>query len=640
MDAVPAPNVAEALKRRVERLLVAAIEGDAAEKTAKAQEALRCVPDDASGKLRAYGLYARGLVDGDATMFEEAAQALTEPQWQARLLLSRALHACWGGRLDEAEVFFERALEIIRAHGFVSLEPSAVVNLGIIHEARGDPQRGLELLLEARRLYARQGNTAGEGLALINAGPVYRSLGAQPEAIEALVEGLELLEGSGLDRNRICALSNLAKFYGHAGVKEEALRCAEQAAELAPPDSTIAVTALNALAFVHSEMGNHEAALNANERALAVARAHGDAYFLVQALLNLGDTCRTAGSLAEGKDAYREGLQLAASMEFLDLEFGFKLGLACIHEQRGEIESAAALVEPLSEAADRYGAQHNLIELHELLGRLAEARGKPAAALEHLKRAQTLGAERFLRETDVRVRSIQAAQELRRERERSADVLRELSRRAMQSQEEERRRVASDLHDDVGQRLALLAVEADMLAQAPPAEPERLSDSLRSLAERAQSVADQVHVISHHLHPVLLKQLGFVAATRAVCEEVTRFHDIEIDFADADVPRRLPDDVALCLYRIVQEGLNNAVRHAQAPRASVRVVGTAEEVRLELTDEGVGFDPDALESPGIGLAGMRERAHHLGGRFKVQSRPGKGTRIDITLPLPRAGDSA
>ncbi len=159
------------------------------------------------------------------------------------------------------------------------------------------------------------------------------------------------------------------------------------------------------------------------------------------------------------------------------------------------------------------------------------------------------------------------------------------------------------------------------------------ADAIRSLADQAQAIAQQVHEISHGLHPVELKQLGIVKAACGVCNEVERVHGVEIEFEARHVPRGLADDKQLCIYRILQESLTNAVRHGKAPRATVRIAGMGTTVRMEVADEGCGFDVESLGSSGIGLTSMRERAHHLGGRFELASRPGRGTRVEIVLPV-------
>ena len=628
----------DARTRRVERLLAHAFDptGEPWEPAARDAVALAEETRQPSTKLGALRTLARALMaraDGDLLKaFElgsEALEGLNEPYWQARVLGDLAVNLSQRGLLTAAEALYDRTLALVRANGLIDREPGLLANLGIHHGSLGDPARAVSDLLEARRLYARQGRARGEGVVLVNIGPFYRILGAYPDAIAALIEGIDLLEGEGLEGYQCTGLANLAAIYAVTGVADEAVRCAREAVERAPPNTPHAVEAHSVLAFACSESRDHEAALQAGCRAVELARELGDACSLADALLRRGDARRRAGNLPEARADYREALALAEPIEFHELRPGIELGLARLHEQEGNVREAFALAKSLVEPLEREGERHPLIELHDLLSRLTETLGDPKAALAHLRRAQELRRDVFRRETDVRIRSIQGARELRRERKQSAEVLRALTQRVMESQEEERRRVASDLHDDLGQRLALLAVELDMLAQR---SGEDAAPALETLAEQAQSIADQVHGISRSLHPAHLTQLGLVGAARWVCDEVARVHGIEIDFGAVDVPRRIPDDCALCLYRILQEGLNNATRHADARRATVHFEANEREIRLVLGDEGCGFDPDRLEASGLGLASMRERAHHLGGRFQLHSSPGKGTRIEVTLP--------
>jgi len=642
MSTAPAPRPradGDARTRRVERLLSHAFDptGEAWEPAAREAIALAEQTRRPSTKLRALTLLARALVaraDGDLlNAFElgsEALEGLDEPYWQARVLGDLATNASQRGLLTEAEKLYDRTLALVRENGLVDREPGLLANLGILHGARGDAERGVSCLLEARRLYARQGRTRGEGVALVNIGPFYRTLGAYADAIAALVDGIDLLEGEGLEAYQCTGFANLSVIYAMAGVADEATRCAGEAARLAPAGSPHAVEAQTALAFACSESGDHSAALNAGDRAVELARELGDPCTLADALLRCGDVRRRAARLPDARAYYLEALALAERIEFHELRSGIELGLARLHEQEGDLKRAFEIATSVVEALDRSGERHEIIEVHDLLSRLTESLGDTTASLAHLRRVQEARNDVFRRETDVRVRTIKVAQELQREREQSSQVLRELTRRVLSSQEEERQRVASDLHDDLGQRIALLAVELDMLAQR---SGEDAAPALEALAGQAQSIADQVHGISHSLHPAHLSQLGLLGAAHWVCDEVERVHGIEIEFSSVDVPRHVPDDCALCLYRILQEGLNNATRHADAPRASVHFEADDREIRLVLSDEGCGFDPDRLEAPGVGLASMRERAHHLGGRFQVHSRPGKGTRITVTLPL-------
>jgi signal transduction histidine kinase len=212
--------------------------------------------------------------------------------------------------------------------------------------------------------------------------------------------------------------------------------------------------------------------------------------------------------------------------------------------------------------------------------------------------------------------------------------LRALTGRLLQAQETERRRIARELHDDLNQGLALLAVRLDLLGQSPPRPGGQLVDELKNLSDQVKQLSSTVHGLSTHLHPSKLEQLGLVAAVRGLCKELTQVHGLAIEFVDQPMPSSIPDDTALCLYRIAQEALQNAIKHGGARHARVVLSGDAGGVSLRIDDDGAGFDPAAVASQGgLGLVGMRERLHLVGGTIAIDSRPAAGTRIDVHVPL-------
>ncbi|MGD0042056.1 MAG: ATP-binding protein [Isosphaeraceae bacterium] len=216
--------------------------------------------------------------------------------------------------------------------------------------------------------------------------------------------------------------------------------------------------------------------------------------------------------------------------------------------------------------------------------------------------------------------------------------LRALTGRLIHAQEEERRRIARELHDDLNQSLALLAIELDLLAQMPPESDALLGDRLHGLSGRVKQLSSAVHDLSHLLHPSKLEQLGLVASIRGLCKELARDHELAIQFVDQQLPPSIPADAALCLYRIAQEALQNVLKHSGAQHARVDLLGSEDAVVLRITDEGAGFDPGSVgEKGGLGLVSMRERLHILGGTIVINSRPGEGTRIDVRLPLNTSG---
>jgi PAS domain S-box-containing protein len=221
--------------------------------------------------------------------------------------------------------------------------------------------------------------------------------------------------------------------------------------------------------------------------------------------------------------------------------------------------------------------------------------------------------------------------------QRTAEIAaRELGGRLINAQEEERRRIARDLHDDLSQRLSVLSVDLQLLDRTEAEARGGVAD----LASQIQELSSEVHKVAHRLHPAKLDQLGLQIAAQSWCRDVTQQSGVTVEFAAAHVPVDIPRDVALCLYRILQEALRNVVRHSEATAARVELTGTGDTLHLVVSDGGRGFDIAAPRSAsGLGLLSMRERAYLLDGSIAVQSRPGGGTRVVVTIPLPARGAS-
>ncbi len=216
--------------------------------------------------------------------------------------------------------------------------------------------------------------------------------------------------------------------------------------------------------------------------------------------------------------------------------------------------------------------------------------------------------------------------------------LRALTGRLLRAQETERRRIARELHDDLNQGLALLAVELDLLRQKPPESPGGVGGRLQELSARVKQLSSSVHDLSHQLHPSKLEQLGLVAAVRGLCEELGQGHGLRIEFSHHEVPAALPEDTALCLYRIAQEALRNVIRHSGARHARVELEEDGGAVCLRVEDDGAGFDTGLVPGKeGLGLVSMRERLRLVHGEVAIDSRPSGGTRVAVRVPLPAAG---
>lgn len=217
----------------------------------------------------------------------------------------------------------------------------------------------------------------------------------------------------------------------------------------------------------------------------------------------------------------------------------------------------------------------------------------------------------------------QSQGELRRSYERNRD----LGARLLKAQEGERSRIAGELHDDICQRMLLLTIELESLNRANADERPAL-DALTT----AQDIFKSLHELSHRLHPARLRMIGLVAALNRLCAETSRV-GIAIDYTHDSVPTSLPSDLMLCLFRTVQEALQNAIKYSGAHTLSVRLTGDAAGLTLVVIDDGVGFDVEAAWAKGVGLVSMVERLEAIGGSLQVRSQPGAGTRLTATVPL-------
>jgi PAS domain S-box-containing protein len=219
------------------------------------------------------------------------------------------------------------------------------------------------------------------------------------------------------------------------------------------------------------------------------------------------------------------------------------------------------------------------------------------------------------------------------ERKLVEETLSTLSRRLIQAHEQERTRVARELHDDLTQRMALLQIGLGQLEQEVSGVSSSAREQLRSIAAVASKVSTGLDTISQQLHPSRLDILGLVPAVGALCRELSNQHHLQIQFVHRAVPRQLPKDVTLCLFRIAQEALQNVVKHSGAAAATVELSGHDDRIELCISDSGAGFTPGSAKlASGLGLVSMQERLRLVGGHLSVESDSSHGTQIRVRIP--------
>ena len=218
------------------------------------------------------------------------------------------------------------------------------------------------------------------------------------------------------------------------------------------------------------------------------------------------------------------------------------------------------------------------------------------------------------------------------EQRRIQEVLRDLGSRLIAAQEEERSRVARELHDDLNQRMALLSIELEQL-ETDNESPWILHEHVQRLQEHVEEIAADIHRLSYRLHPSKLDHLGLAPAVESLCRELSS-DKLTVHSQQSGFPADLSQDVTLCLFRIAQEAVRNCVRHSQAEVALVTLDKLDHEVRLAISDDGCGFDmeSDAMQH-GLGFTSMRERLRLVNGEIEIRSQPMHGTTIKVSIPL-------
>jgi len=219
------------------------------------------------------------------------------------------------------------------------------------------------------------------------------------------------------------------------------------------------------------------------------------------------------------------------------------------------------------------------------------------------------------------------------ERKRVEEELSRLSRRLIEAQEQDRTRIARELHDDLGQRMALLQIGLEQFERETADLSSCTREQLHRVVDIASELSSDLHNLSHQLHPVRLDLQGLVAAMASLCGEVSKQHGIQVRFVHRDVPAQLREDVALCLFRVAQEALRNVVKHSGAMDAKVELTGRDDQIDLCISDSGTGFHlPSVKTKGGLGLVSMEERLRLIRGSFSIQSDSTRGTRIRARVP--------
>jgi len=216
-----------------------------------------------------------------------------------------------------------------------------------------------------------------------------------------------------------------------------------------------------------------------------------------------------------------------------------------------------------------------------------------------------------------------------------------MSRTVIEAEERERSRIARDLHEDIAQRLALLAIGIEQLKSDMPDQTVELLNRMSAVWKQSVEILTDVKASAHELYSPRLDYLGLAAVMRSFCQEFGERKMVEISFKDHGLPSLVPPDVSICLFRVLQEALHNGVRHSGAQKFGVQLWGASDEINLTVSDSGAGFNLDAArKGRGLGLIRIEQRLRLVRGTFSIDSQPSRGTTIHARVPLSKAAGTA
>jgi signal transduction histidine kinase len=214
------------------------------------------------------------------------------------------------------------------------------------------------------------------------------------------------------------------------------------------------------------------------------------------------------------------------------------------------------------------------------------------------------------------------------------EALRGMNQKLIEAHEEERTRIGRELHDDINQRLALLAVSLEALKQNLPPSATELGQRIENAGKLVTEVGQDVQALSHRLHSPKLEFLGLESAAASFCREFSDLNKVKVEFISENVPKELSPEISLSLFRVLQEALQNAAKHSGSTNLQVSLRGGTHEIKLEVRDSGIGFEPEeAIKGPGLGLTSMRERLNLVNGQLSIESQLGRGTTVHARVHL-------
>lgn len=565
------------------------------------------------------------------------------------------------GKTDSAGVLFDRSLKIYSSIPDSVGIAKAYNLLTILYKSTGDFEKAIEAALISSYLYKKFEKTQEYIRSLINLGNIYERLGEYDTAYSCY----QILHRLSLEQNKpnqaLTALINMAVIDYNLGVEaslrndletanikyQRAKESYQKAIDISKEKNdkqTLALCYTN-MSKLYVKNEEFEEAIIASKDAIKLSKEIGDINILIYAYKNLGLCYNQIGDNHNAESALNQSLTLAQNARQKEEQEEILIGLSDVHENLGNYKYAleyqrrasimrdSVMNEAKQKEIEKHKTHYEILHLKDQ-NRINELDKKRIRA----ERNTTFGIGVsvvivllvlliFLR-MRYRKNQIIAAQKI----QKLVDEKKLMAARSvLVGQEKERERIAQELHDGIGVLLSTASIHFSSVESKADAET---SDMLKKANKLLKDAGKEVRQISHNMMPGVLSKFGLQEAIEDLFEDVEKAGDLMVNLQLTCGDSRLPENMEIMIYRIIQEMLNNTLKHAKASKISLYISRDDDEIFLDFTDDGIGFDEEKLPlDKNLGLSGIRSRVEYLGGTIKLTSSEGKGTRYAITIPL-------
>ncbi len=540
--------------------------------------------------------------------------------------------------------------------------------LGMLAKDGGDFKQAIQYQLQALKIHDRRQDQRGIAICNNDIGIIYKKMRLFREAIPffeqvVAISEQQLAQLPASNQNRKMFGGALAYGLGNLGSAYYELhdwkmaqayqeRALAQARKIANPDAqSVALTNLGILA---SERKNYSEALRYLEQSLAIDQAEGNEYGQAETLINIGQTAELAHLPARAEQALKKAVGIAKLLQILPMLQVAYQGLGELYAHTGKADSSVTYFQKLLPIKDSLYNEETTQQVAELQTKYDTERKE---AQNRLQAAQLRTQQQVIRRRNVQLLAglaiaallaglaylLYTRRRLRREVEFAQErtQLQQLRAKAvLEAEETERRRIGSDLHDGVGQLLVAAKLNLSALSEQLTVQTTGQQTMLQNALDVVDESFREVRNISHNLMPNALIKRGLAQAVRDFLSKIAPDDRLKINLEVVGLDRggRLDNTVENVLFRVIQELVQNIIKHAQATEVGLQIVRGDDELTILVEDNGVGFDVAALgPDAGIGLKNIESRMAYLGGRAEFDSRVGRGTTVTLEVPLGQAG---